>query len=57
MRPTYFDEVPLADVPKKILDRLAELPVVRGQTLPGRIIPITEDKAGRIVIQIIELPN
>ena len=56
LKPTVLYKVPINEVPKKVLDRLTETPLVRGQTLPGRLLPVTVDKAGTIILHVIELP-
>lgn len=57
MKPTVVKEVPLNEVPVKILRRLDEIPIFRGQTIPGRMIAVTLDKAGTEVLRIITLPD
>ncbi len=56
MRPTNLIKVPIHQVPQKVLDRLLEKPVIRGQTIPGKVIPITKDKAGTVIVRVITLP-
>lgn len=56
LKPTVLRRVPIDEVPPSVLERLTEPPIVRGQTIPGPMIPVTKDKAGKVIDRIITLP-